>query len=114
MFKYDSHYKVTIKMELEQELAMLELSDKTLAERNSKKLLDFLVILEEYAWSNKLKKLVLNSLNPDVKFKVEGRRVYREIHNCGSSYDEEHLDTPLHGIPVYRLLTRKNVEKVPS
>lgn len=101
-------------MELERELADLEASDRELADKNPKRLLDFLLMIEENAWSNGFKRAEYYCMDPAVKFKVAGRRVYREIHKEGSCYREEHLDTPLNGIPIYRLKIRDNVEKVPS
>lgn len=101
-------------MELEQEVVELEMADKDLGSRNPSRLIQFLVYLEEYAWQKGMKKMVMPcSFDPAVKFKVEGRRVYREIHKGGSCYREEHLKTPLNGIPVYSLEIRDNREKVP-
>ncbi len=101
-------------MELEQELADLEACDRDLAKRDPSRLIYFLLGVEHFAWSNHLPKVTLACSDPSIKFKVEGRRVYREIHNCGSSYNEEHLATPLRDIPSYHLRIRENVEKVPS
>lgn len=101
-------------MELEQELADLEACDRDLAKRDPSRLVYFLLGVEHFAWSNHLAKVTLTCSDPAIRFKVEGRRVYREIHNSGSSYDEEHLDTPLRDIPLYHIKPIRNVEKVPS
>ncbi len=100
---------------LEQELLDLEASDKELAVRNPKRLLDFLIMVEEYVWSKGLKRLELYSItDPSIKFKVEGKKVYREVHKGGSCYREEHLESGPIGLPIYHLRIEDNLEKIPS
>jgi hypothetical protein len=104
-------------MELEEAVMDFEAADKGLADRDPKRLMDFLLLAEHQAWSNGLKNAVFDVMcDPSVKFKVEGRRVYREIHKAGSCYREEHLAfaTPLRDIPLYKLVIVENVEKVPQ
>jgi hypothetical protein len=100
-------------MQLEKELAVLEASDKDLAQRDSSRLVYFLLLVHDYCWANQIKKMTFTTMNPDITFKVDKKKVYREVRKEGSCFREEHLSTPFFDMPIYSLNIKDNLEKVP-